>query len=162
MRISFGIVAAFVLFFAFTIVYSLVSPAWDTWYQMILQEGSVRVLHPTQFLNFVWELLPLAVLCLTILWLIVAGMGEAANPGKLLLGIIVLVTGLCAMMLLYVTCDPIISDWAALAGAYAGIFAPVIGLIQTVWYNYSIPMVFAILIWCAALAISTEAETAWV
>lgn len=159
MRISFGLIAGFVIFFAFFIVYALVSPAWDTWYDMILQGGSQQVLHPTQFLNFAWQLLPLAVLFLTLLWLIVAGMGEAANPGKLLLGIIVLMGGMCAMMLLYVTCDPIISDWAALAAGYAGIFTPIISLVSIVWYNYSIPMFFAVLVWCAALAISTEAET---
>lgn len=161
MRISFGIIAAFVIFFAFFIVYALVSPAWDMWYEMILQGGSQQVLHPTQFLNFVWQLLPLVVLFLTLLWLIVAGMGEAANPGKLLLGIVVLIGGLCAMMLLYVTCDPIISDWAGLAAGYAGIFTPIISLVSIVWYNYSIPMFFAVLVWCAALAVSTEAETVW-
>ena len=162
MRISFGIVAAFVLIFAFFMVYALVSPAWDMWFEAAMQSGNEALLFPTQFLNFAWELLPLVVLLLTLLWLIVAGLGEAANPGKLLLGIIVLIGGMCAMMLLYVTCDPIISDWVTIAGSYAGIFAPIISTITIVWYNYSIPMFFAVLIWCVALAISTEAETTWI
>lgn len=159
MRISFGIIAAFVIFFGFYIVYSLISPVWDTGYEMALSANSAQLLHPVNFLNTAWNLLPLAVLFLTLLWLVVAGMGEAANPGKLLLGMVVLVAGLFAMLMLYVTADPIVSDWVGLAGSYAGIFAPVISVISIVWYNYSIPMVFALLIWNAALAISTEAET---
>lgn len=159
MRISFGIIAAFVIFFGFYMVYTLISPVWDMGYEMILASNSAQVLHPVNFLNTAWNLLPLAVLLLTLLWLVVAGMGEAANPGKLLLGLILLITGLFAMLMLYVAADPIVSDWLGLAGSYAGIFAPVISVISIVWYNYSIPMVFALLIWNAALAISTEAET---
>lgn len=159
MRISFGIIAALIIFLGFFLVYSLISPVWDSWYEMALSANSPKLLNPANFLNFAWQLLPLACLIFTLLWLVVAGMGEAANPGKLLLGIIVLITGLLAMMLLYITCDPIISDWASLAGNYAGMFAPIISIVSTVWYNYCIPMVFALIIWVTSLAISTEAET---
>lgn len=159
MRISFGIIAAFVIFFGFFIIYALISPVWDMWYETALAANSAKLLAPCNFLNIVWSLLPLAVLLLTLLWLIVAGMGEAANPGKLLLGLIVLVAGLIAMMFLYVTIDPIVVDIANIGQSFAGIFTPIISVITIVWYNYCIPMVFALLIWNTALAISTDAET---
>lgn len=159
MRASFGLIASFVIFFAFFIVYALVSPAWDSWYMMAIEQNSEKLAHPLNFLNICWQLLPLAVLLITILWYVVAGLGEAANPGKLLLAIIVLTLALIAMMLLYVSFDPIISSWSTLAGTYAGMFAGIIGIIQIVWYNYCIPLFFAVLVWVGAIAISTEAET---
>ena len=159
MRASFGLMASLIIFFAFFIVYALVSPAWDTWYAMAFEANSENLAHPLNFLNICWQLLPLAVLLLTILWYVVAGLGEAANPGKLLLAIIILILALMAMMLLYVSFDPIISSWSTLAGTYAGIFAGIINIIQIVWYNYCIPLFFAVLIWVGAIAISTEAET---
>lgn len=158
MRVSFGFVATIILIFAFFVVYALVSPAWDTWYQMGL-EASSKLSTPMTFLNWCWKLLPIEVIFCSLLWFIVAGMGEAANPGKLLLGQIVLIVGLVAMQLLYVTVDPIVGSWFDLVGQYAGIFAGVSTVISVVWYNYCFPVFFAILVWVIALSISTEAET---
>lgn len=158
MRVSFGFVATIVIIFGFFVVYALVSPAWDTWYEMGMQIGG-GVADPMWFLNICWKLLPIEVIFATLLWFIVAGMGEAANPGKLLLGQIVLIVGLVAMDLLYVTVDPIVSSWSGLVAEYAGIFAGVSTVINIVWYNYCIPVFFAILVWVIAISISTEAET---
>lgn len=158
MRVSFGFVATIILIFAFFVVYALVSPAWDTWYQMGL-EASSKLATPMTFLNWCWKLLPIEVIFCCLLWFIVAGMGEAANPGKLLLGQIVLIVGLVAMQLLYVTVDPIFGSWFELVGTYAGIYAGVSTVLSVVWYNYCFPVFFAILVWVIALSISTEAET---
>lgn len=158
MRVSFGFVATIILVFAFFVVYALISPAWDTWYEMGMQMSS-ELSTPMTFLNYCWKLLPIEVIFCTLLWFIVAGMGEAANPGKLLLGQIVLIVALVAMDLLYVTVDPIVSGWFELVSSYAGIFIGVSTVISAVWYNYCIPVFFAVLVWVVALSISTEAET---
>lgn len=158
MRVSFGFVATIVLIFAFFVVYSLISPAWDTWYEMGMQMSS-DLSTPMTFLNYCWKLLPIEVIFCTLLWFVVAGMGEAANPGKLLLGQIVLIVALIAMDLLYVTVDPIVGSWFGLVESYAGIYAGVATVISVVWYNYCFPVFFAVLVWVVALSISTEAET---
>ena len=158
MRISFGFVATIILIFAFFVMYALVSPAWDTWYEMGLSESSALA-NPMGFLNIVWKLLPIEVIFCSILWLVVAGMGEAANPGKLLLGQIVLVSGVMAMDLLYVTVEPMFLEWMGHVGEYAGVFSGVAEVVKVVWYNYCYPVFFAVLVWVAALSISTEADT---
>lgn len=158
MRVSFGFIATIIIIFGFFVVYALISPAWDTWYEMGMQMSS-SLSTPMTFLNWCWKLLPIEVIFCCLLWFIVAGLGEAANPGKLLLGQIVMIIGLVCMDLLYVTVDPIVASWFGLVGSYAGIFTGVSTVISVVWYNYCFPLFFAVLVWVIALSISTEAET---
>ena len=90
-RMGYGFVAMLIIVFVFFAAYALISPAWDTWYQIGLSMGE-SLFGTLNFLNICWSLLPFAVVIGIVIWGIVAGMGNATNPGRVCLGWIVAVS----------------------------------------------------------------------
>lgn len=160
-RMAYGFVAMLIVIFVFFVPYALISPAWDTWYLMGIEMNS-DLAGTLGFIDIVWSLLPFAVIIAVVIWGIVAGMGSATNPGRVCLGWLVVLAALCAIMLAYVTADPIVINFYAMGIAAGGAFEPVVEFLMMMWHGYPIPCIFAVLIWAVVQSIATEPNTEYV
>ncbi len=160
-RIAYGFLSMLIIIFVFAVAYILINPAFETWIEIGLQINTDLV-DTVNFIGITWDLLPLGLVISLIIWGVLAGMGAATNPGRVVFGWLLLLASINCMLAGYVTVDPIVESLVAIGTGIGGVFAPVISFLHMMWIAYPIPVVFAILIWTFAQSLATEPNTEYI
>jgi hypothetical protein len=159
-RIAYGFISLVVIIGIFALCYIILNPLMASLYA-VGQQLTPELIKMLDFLQIAWNVLPLAVLISVAMWAVVAGMGNATNPGRICIAWLIVLSSIILMMIGYVSLGPLFETILNMVES-AGFFPPATNFAKLVWYNYPIPLLIVILLWAFVQSIFTEPNTEYI
>lgn len=154
-RMGYGFVCMVCILGIWAIAYIATNPAMAALYAAG-QQLTPDVLGSLDFIRTVWQVLPLGVILGVVIWGVLAGMGTATSPWRVILGWLVLLMVLLIMMAGYVGLDSLFETiYLAITNPT---FQPAADFIRMVWHAYPIPLTIGLLLWALVQSIASEAN----
>ncbi len=158
-RFAYGWPALLVIFFVVSITYIILDPAFTSWYQGGIEMNNADLTPVLDYLDLLWEIFPIPFFLSLIIWGIVMGMGYSPSPGRIALAWILIITILIAILLAYITIDPIVTYYSSISLQISDLYSTAIRFVSLVWYAYPYPVTIALLIWAFVQSVSSEQNT---
>ena len=158
-RLAYGWPALLVILFVVSITYIILDPSFTSWYQAGIEMGNTDLTPVLDYLNLLWEIYPIPFLLALIIWGIVMGMGYCPSPGRISLAWLIIISVLIAILLSYITIDPIITYYANISLQISPLYSTALSFVQLIWYAYPYPVTIATIIWAFVQSVSSEQNT---
>ena len=158
-RMAYGWPALLTILFVVMISYIILAPAFTSWYEAGIGMANAQLTPVLDYLNLLWGIFPVPFFLSLVIWGIVMGMGYSPSPGRIALAWIVEIAIIIAILLGYITVDPIVTYYSGISLQVSTLFSTAVNFARTIWYAYPYPVTIGVIIWGFIQSVSSEQNT---
>lgn len=152
-RMGYGWVAIIACLGVWAIAYIATNPAMAAMYASA-QSMQLPALDTIEFIRTMWQVMPLAVVIGVAVWGLLAGMGTATSPWRVIMAWMIMLIIELMMMTGYLGLDNLFEQIYLMISN--PVFQPAADFARMVWHAYPIPLSIGFLLWAFTQSIAQE------
>lgn len=152
-RMGYGWVAIIACLGVWAIAYIACNPAMAAMYASA-QSLELAAMSAVEFIRTIWQVLPLAVLIGVATWGLVAGMGSATTPWRVVMAWLIMLMVQLIMVTAYLGLDTLFEQIYLMVDN--PVMQPAADFCRMVWHAYPIPLDIGLMLWAFVQSIAQE------
>lgn len=152
-RMGYGWVAIIACLAVWSIAYIATNPAMAAMYASA-QSMELAALSAVEFVRTMWQVMPLAVVIGVAVWGLLAGMGTATSPWRVIMAWMIMLVVQLMIMTGYIGLDTLFEQIFLMI--QNPVMLPAAEFIRMIWHAYPIPLDIGLLLWAFVQSIAQE------